>query len=65
QNAYIDLPGMSEHRKRVATVNVELPGVLYGEMFLDLQPHELAAVHAAQDRFFRLVQREALPGDAP
>lgn len=64
QNAYIDLPGMSEHRKRVATVNVELPGVLYGEMFLDLQPHELAAVHAAQDRFFRLVQREALPGDA-
>jgi LmbE family N-acetylglucosaminyl deacetylase len=58
QNAYIDLPGMSEHRCRAATVNLDIPGVLYGEMFLDLRPHELAAAHAAQDRFFRLVQRE-------
>jgi LmbE family N-acetylglucosaminyl deacetylase len=58
QNAYIDLPGMSEHRCRAATVNLDIPGVLYGEMFLDLKPHELAAAHAAQDRFFRLVQRE-------
>lgn len=65
QNAYIDLPGMSEHRCRAATVNLDIPGVLYGETFLDLLPHELATVHAAQDRFFRLVQREALPGDAP
>lgn len=65
QNAYIDLPGMSEHRCRAATVNLDIPGVLYGETFLDLLPHELATVHAAQDRFFRLVQREALPGGAP
>ena len=58
QNAYIDLPGMSEHRGRAATVNLDIPGVLYGEMFLDLRPHELAAAHAVQDRFFRLIQRE-------
>jgi LmbE family N-acetylglucosaminyl deacetylase len=58
QNAYIDLPGMSEHRCRAATVNLDIAGVLYGEMFLDLQPHELAAVHAAQDRLHRLIQRE-------
>lgn len=58
QNAYIDLPGMSEHRCRAATVNLDIPGVLYGEMFLDLQPHELAVVHQAQDRLHRLVQRE-------
>jgi len=64
QNAYIDLPGMSEHRYRANTVNLDVPGVLYGEQFLDLRPHELVAVHAAQDRFFRTVQREALPGDA-
>ncbi|MFY9344881.1 MAG: PIG-L family deacetylase [Planctomycetota bacterium] len=58
QNAYIDLPGMSEHRERAATVNLDIPGVLYGEMFLDLRPDELAEAHAAQDRFFRLIQRE-------
>lgn len=58
QNAYIDLPGMSEHRCRAATVNLDIPGVLYGEMFLDVRPDELAGVHAAQERFFRLVQRE-------
>jgi LmbE family N-acetylglucosaminyl deacetylase len=59
QNAYIDLPGMSEHRGRAATVNLDIPGVLYGEMFLDLAPHELAAAHALQDRFHRLIQRES------
>ena len=58
QNAYIDLPGMSEHRCRAATVNLDIPGVLYGELFLDLKPHELAAAHALQDRFHRLIQRE-------
>jgi hypothetical protein len=58
QNAYIDLPGMSEHRCRAATVNVDVPGVLYGELFLDLSPHELAAAHAAQDKLLRLIQRE-------
>lgn len=59
QNAYIDLPGMSEHRERAATVNVDIPGVLYGELFVDLLPHELPDAHALQDRFHRLIQREA------
>ena len=59
QNAYIDLPGMSEHRCRAATVNLDIAGVLYGEQFLDLRPHELAEAHAMQDRFHRLIQREA------
>ncbi len=58
QNVYIDLPGMSEHRDRAATVNLDIPHVLYGEMFLDLRPPELAEVHALQDRFHRRVQRE-------
>jgi len=58
QNAYIDLPGMSEHRCRAATVNLDIPGVLYGEMFLDLRSGELAEAHALQDRLHRFVQRE-------
>ena len=50
QNAYIDLPGMSEHRCRAATVNLDIGGVLYGEMFADLRPAELprAAVLATE-----------------
>lgn len=59
QNAYIDLPGMAEHRCRAATVNLDIPGVLYGELFLDLKPIELQEAHALQDRFHRLIQREA------
>lgn len=58
QNAYIDLPGMSEHRCRAATVNVDIPGVLYGELYVDLRPHELPAVHAQQDALHRTIQRE-------
>lgn len=58
QNAYIDLPAMSEHRCRAATVNVDIPGVLYGELFLDLAPAEVRDVHALQDRLHRLIQRE-------
>jgi LmbE family N-acetylglucosaminyl deacetylase len=58
QNAYIDLPGMSEHRCRAATVNVDIPGVLYGEMFLDLRPDEMRDVHAQQDALHRRIQRE-------
>lgn|GEM_PF-1856390 len=58
QNAYIDLPGMSEHRCRAATVNVDIGGVLYGEMFLDLKPRELPELHAIHDRFHRYIQRE-------
>lgn len=62
QNAYIDLPGMSEHRERAATVNLDIGGVLYGEMFLDVKPSELPELHALHDRFHRLIQRE--PGEA-
>ena len=58
QNAYIDLPGMSEHRERAATVNLDIGGVLYGEMFIDLKPSELPQAHDLQDRFHRLIQRE-------
>ena len=58
QNAYIDLPGMSEHRCRAATVNVDIPGVLYGELFLDLLPAELRSVHMLQDELHRKIQRE-------
>jgi hypothetical protein len=50
--------GRSEHRGRAAVVNVDVPGVLYGELFLDLRPHELATAHRLQDAFFRFVQRE-------
>ena len=59
QNAYIDLPGMSEHRCRAATVNLDIGGVLYGEMFLDVEPGELAELHVLHDRFHRFIQREA------
>ena len=65
QNAYIDLPGMSEHRERAATVNLDIGGVLYGEMFLDLKPHEIQEVYAMHDRLHRFVQRDpSLPGEA-
>ena len=59
QNAYIDLPGMSEHRCRAATVNLDIGGVLYGEMFLDVKPAELAELHVLHDRFHRFIQRES------
>jgi LmbE family N-acetylglucosaminyl deacetylase len=58
QNAYIDLPGMSEHRCRAATVNLDIPGVLYGELFVDLAPAELREVHALHDALHRRIQRE-------
>ena len=58
QNAYIDLPGMSEHRERAATVNLDIGGVLYGEMFLDVLPGEIAELYAMHDRLHRFVQRD-------
>lgn len=58
QNAYIDLPGMSEHRERAATVNLDIGGVLYGEMFLDVVPAEIPGLHAMHDRLHRFVQRD-------
>ena len=63
QNAYIDLPGMSEHRNRANTVNLDIGGVLYGEMFLDVLPHEIAELHAKQDQLHRFVQRDPTLND--
>jgi LmbE family N-acetylglucosaminyl deacetylase len=59
QNAYIDLPGMSEHRRRAATVNLDIGGVLYGEQLLDVQAGELAELYELHDRFHRFIQRQA------
>lgn len=63
QNAYIDLPGMSEHRERAATVNLDIGGVLYGEMFLDVLPREIAELHVMHDRLHRFVQRDPTLND--
>ena len=49
---------MSEHRCRAATVNLDIGGVLFGEMYLDLKPSELAELHQLQDRFHRFIQRD-------
>lgn len=43
QLVYFDLVGLSEHRDRAATVNVDVPGVRYGELYADLRPAQLAA----------------------
>ena len=51
-------PELVTEGKDGAVVNVDVPGVLYGELFLDLRPHELATAHRLQDAFFRFVQRE-------
>lgn len=58
QNAYIDLPGMSEHRERAATVNLDIGGVLYGEMFLDVLPAEIPHLHTMHEQLHRFVQRD-------
>lgn len=57
QNVYIDLPGMSEHRDRAATVNLDIPGVLYGEMFADLRPAELPEAARLAFALHRLLLR--------
>ncbi|MBM4060808.1 MAG: PIG-L family deacetylase [Planctomycetes bacterium] len=58
QNAYVDLPGMSEHRDRAATVNLDVPGVLYGEMFADLRPADLAPARDLATALQRLLLKE-------
>lgn len=58
QNVYIDLPGMSEHRDRATTVNLDIGGVLYGEMFADLRPAELPAARALAESLQRLLMRD-------
>lgn len=59
QNVYVDLPGMSEHRDRASTVNLDIPGVLYGEMFADLRPAELGPVHSLATSLQRLLLRDS------
>jgi len=58
QNVYVDLPGMSEHRDRAATVNLDIGGVLYGEMFADLRPDELVPVGKLASELQRLLTRD-------
>jgi LmbE family N-acetylglucosaminyl deacetylase len=41
QLVYIDLVALSEHRDRAATVNIDIPGVTYAELFADLAPAQL------------------------
>lgn len=41
QLAYVDLPGLCDHRDRAATVNLDVPGVRYAELYADLRPADL------------------------
>lgn len=59
QNAYIDLPGMSEHRDRAATVNLDIGGVLFGEMFADLRPDELPLAKERAVTLHRMLLRDS------
>lgn len=58
QIVYFDLPGFGDHRDRTATINVNVPGVEYCELFADLRPHELARAHALAEPLQRLLQRD-------
>lgn len=58
QNVYVDLPGMSEHRDRAATVNLDIGGVLYGEMFADLRPADLPRASALATELQALLLRD-------
>lgn len=49
QLVYIDLVGLSEHRDRAATVNIDIGGVTYAELYADLRPHQLARAFALAD----------------
>lgn len=49
QLAYIDLVGLSEHRDRAATVNIDIGGVRYAELYADLRPAQLQAAFALAD----------------
>ena len=55
QLAYIDLVGLSEHRDRAATVNIDIPEVVYAELYADLRPAQLAEAYALADPLQRLL----------
>ena len=58
QNVYIDLPGMSEHRDRANTVNLDIGGVLYGELFVDLPKRDLVRASKAGEILQAIVMKD-------
>jgi hypothetical protein len=58
QIVYFDLVGLGDHRDRTATINVDVPGVTYCELFADLAPGELAVAHSLAAPLQRLLQRD-------
>jgi LmbE family N-acetylglucosaminyl deacetylase len=60
QLAYIDLVGLSEHRDRGATVNVDVPGVRYAELYADLQPGQLARARDLCEPLYRLLLKDGV-----
>lgn len=58
QLAYIDLVGLSEHRDRAATVNVDIPGVRHAELYADLRPDQLARAQAHCEPLYRMLLKD-------
>lgn len=58
QLAYIDLPGLSEHRDRAATVNLDVPGVQYAELYADLRPDQLMRARDLCAPLYRLLLKD-------
>ncbi|HLQ37969.1 MAG TPA: PIG-L family deacetylase, partial [Planctomycetota bacterium] len=58
QLAYIDFAALSEHRDRAATVNLDIGGVRYAELYADLRPDQLARAHALAEPLQRLLLRD-------
>jgi LmbE family N-acetylglucosaminyl deacetylase len=58
QNAYVDLPGLAEHRDRANTANVDIAGVFYCEMFCDLLPAELPLAGERAVALHRMLLRD-------
>lgn len=63
QNAYIDLPAMSEHRDRANTVNVDIGGVSYGELFVDLPKADLARATELGERLQAILLKDPTSKD--
>ena len=55
QLAYIDLVGLSEHRDRAATVNIDISEVVHAELYADLRPDQLQPAFALADQLQRLL----------
>ncbi len=58
QLAYIDLVGLSQHRDRAATVNIDIPEVTYAELYADLRPEQLPPAFALADPLQRLLLKD-------